>query len=171
MSAVFAGPNDCYRLRLDREVDPLLDGKVAALCGVNPSKAGAEANDHTIRKDIGFSRVHGWKRFIKINKFAHVATDVRELVGVVDPVGPDNDAYIEAAIREADIFVPCWGPLSKLPKHLRSRWLEVVAIAQSVGKPIYCFGTAKDGQPLHTLTLAYSTPLVPWNPPTDTGRS
>jgi hypothetical protein len=165
VSAVFAGPNNCFRLRLDREVEPLLGGIVAALCGVNPSIAGAEKNDQTIRKDIGFGRIHGWGRIIKVNKFAHVATDVRELRDVADPVGPENDAYIEAAIREADVFVPCWGPLPKLPPRLRSRWREVVAIAERVGKPMLCFGTANDGQPRHTLMLAYSTPLVPWHPP------
>jgi hypothetical protein len=164
MSAVFS-PCGTFRLRLDRDVDPLLGGQVAALCGVNPSKAGVEANDHTIRKDIGFSRIHGWARFIKINKFAHVATDVRELAGVADPVGPENDRYIEQAIREADVFVPCWGPLAKLPRRLRGRWLEVLAIAERVGKPIMCFGTAQDGQPRHTLMLAYTTPLIPWSRP------
>jgi hypothetical protein len=169
VSAVFLGPNNCYRLRLDRDIDGLLGaiggGLTAALCGVNPSKAGAEVNDQTIRKDIGFGRIHGWSRIIKINKFAHVATDVRELRSVTDPVGPENDRYIEEAIREADVFVPCWGPLSKLPYRLRGRWREVLAIAERVGKPILCFGTVNDGQPRHTLTLAYSTPLVPWEPP------
>jgi hypothetical protein len=165
VSAIFS---DCgmFRLRLDREIDPLLGGIVAALCGVNPSIAGAEANDQTIRKDIGFGRIHGWRRIIKINKFSHVATDVTELRKVADPVGHDNNRYIEEAIREADVFVPCWGPLAKLPLHLRGRWREVVAIAERVGKPMLCFGTAQDGQPRHTLMLAYSTPLVPWSPPT-----
>lgn len=170
MSAVFAGPNDCFRLRLDRDVDPLLDGKVAVLCGVNPSIAGAEANDQTIRKDIGFARIHGWSRIIKINKFAHVATDVTELRDAADPVGPDNDHYIEEALREADVFLPCWGPLAKLPKRLRNRWLDIVAIAERVGTPMYCLGTAQDGQPRHTLMLAYATPLVPWAPPPRTLR-
>jgi hypothetical protein len=165
VSAIFAGPNNCYRLRLDREVDPLFGGLVAALCGVNPSIAGAEANDQTIRKDIGFARIHGWSRIIKINKFSHVATDVRELRDAPDPIGPENDAYIEAALREADVFVPCWGPLTKLPRRLRNRWRDVVAIAERVGKPMLCLGTANDGQPRHTLTLAYSTPLIRWNPP------
>lgn len=164
MSAVFSACGN-YRLRLDREIDPLFDGIVAALCGVNPSKAGAEVNDQTIRKDIGFGRIHGWRRLIKINKFAHVATDVRGLATVADPIGPDNDRYIEEAIREADVFVPCWGPLSKLPKRLRNRWRDVLAIAERVGKPILCFGTAGDGQPRHTLTLSYATPLIPWSAP------
>lgn len=164
MSAIFS---DCrlYRLELRRQVDPLLGGPTAALIGVNPSIAGAEANDQTIRKDIGFARLHGWGQIIKVNKFARIATDVRQLAAVGDPVGPENDRYIEAAMREADVVIPCWGPLAKLPKRLRGRWTEIVAMADWVGKPLMCFGTANDGQPRHTLMLAYATPLVPWKRP------
>jgi hypothetical protein len=158
-------PCGLYRLELRREVDPLIGGKTAALCGVNPSDAGAENNDQTIRKDMGFGRIHGWGTIIKINKFALVSTDVRGLRDAPDPVGPDNDRYIEEAMREADVFVPCWGPLNKLPSRLRTRWREIVAIAERVGTPMLCLGTAKDGQPRHTLMLAYATPLEPWIPP------
>jgi hypothetical protein len=71
LSAVFS-PCGIYRLELRREVDPLLAGLTAALCGVNPSTAGAEDNDATIRKDMGFARVLGWSHIIKINKFARM---------------------------------------------------------------------------------------------------
>ena len=154
-----------YRMRLERGIDPLLGGPVAALCGVNPSTADAVLNDATIRKDMGFARRLGWSRIIKINKFAYRATDVRKLASAVDPVGPENDAHLRQAMIDADIVVACWGPLAKLPPRLRSRWRGVVAIANDVGKPLHCFGTAKDGQPLHTLMLAYATPLRLWENP------
>lgn len=169
MSAIFSDGGEAealYRLRLDRDVDGVPDtGLIAALCGVNPSKAGAVANDQTIRKDLGFARVHGWRRIIKVNKFAFRATDVRMLSEAFDPIGDDCDAYLRQAFEEADVIVPCWGPLSKLPKRLRRRYIEVSRLMERSGKPIMCFGTAKDGQPLHTLTLGYDTPLVEWNRP------
>lgn len=154
-----------YRMRLDRDVSSMLGGPVAALIGVNPSTADAIVDDHTIRKDLGFAGVHGWSRIIKGNKFAWRAKDVRELAQADDPVGPECDEYLRQIFAEADIIVPCWGPLSKLPKRLRGRWVVVAAMMRAAGKPILCLGTAKDGQPLHTLTLAYSTTLVPWSEP------
>jgi hypothetical protein len=166
MSALFSEGGEAlgvYRWRLDREVQD--EGVVAALVGVNPSTAGAEANDHTIRKDLGFARVHGWSRIIKVNKFAFRATDVRELANAFDPIGPECDDYLRQAFAEADVLVPCWGPLSKLPKRLRRRYIEVARMMERTGKPIMCLGTAKDGQPLHTLTLGYDTPLVAWSRP------
>lgn len=152
-----------YRWRLDREVQD--SGIVVALPGVNPSTAGAIDNDATIRKDIGFAQRNGWRRIIKVNKFAYRATDVTNLRRAVDPIGPENDRWLAEAFDEADMILPCWGPLSKLPKYLRRRWLEVLRIMERSGKPIMCLGTANDGQPRHTLMLAYETPLIEWKRP------
>jgi hypothetical protein len=162
MSAVIS---DCglYRMRLDRDLGQ--SGPVAAILGVNPSTADAITNDHTIRKDMGFGRRLGWSRIIKVNKFAYRATDVRALASAADPIGPDNDRYIDEAFREADIVVWAYGPLAKLPKRLRRRWIEVGFISARAGRHIHCFGTAKDGHPLHTLMLGYDTPLIRWSRP------
>jgi hypothetical protein len=152
-----------YRWRLDRDLGT--GGPSAAICGVNPSTADAEKDDHTIRKDMGFARRLGWGRIIKANKFGLRATDVNELKVARDPIGPENDLYLREIFQEADVVVFAWGPLSKLPKQLRSRWKAVAAIARDAGKTPMCWGTAKDGHPLHTLTLAYDTPFVPWKAP------
>lgn len=161
-SAVFSAEGQ-YRYRLERGCAGT--GPVVAGIMVNPSTAGAEVNDATIRKWLGFGRGLNAKRFIVGNKFAHVATDVRELRGVADPIGPANDEHIEQILRDADLHIVAWGPLAKLPKPFRNRWRDVVAIADRVGCRLMCWGTAQDGQPRHPLMLAYATPLVPWTPP------
>lgn len=161
-SAVFS-PDGLYRLRLERALEG--SGPVAALCMVNPSTAGAEVNDPTITKGCGFGRRADWSRLIVGNKFARRATDVRDLRSLSDPVGPDNDSHLEQIFRDADIHIVAWGPLNKLPPHLRSRWRQVKAIADRVGCRLMCWGTAQDGHPRHPLMLAYSTPLVPWTAP------
>lgn len=162
MSAIIS-PCGKFRLRLDRDLEQ--DGPVVAIGGVNPSTANAIMNDATIRKDMGFGRRLGWGRIIKFNKFAYRATDVRELAHASDPIGPGNDAIIEEIMREADIVIMAYGPLAKLPKRLRTRWKAVAQIADRLSKTLYCFGTARDGHPLHTLMLGYDTPLQPWRRP------
>lgn len=164
MSAILS-PCGTYRLRLERVVD-MLSLVTAALLGVNPSTADAIENDATIRKDMGFARIHRWGRIIKGNKFAYRAKDVRELKHVADPIGPGCDDELRRIIADSDVVVACWGPLSKLPRELRNRWRDVVRMADDAGKPLMCFGTAKDGQPRHTLMLPYDTPLVVWRAPT-----
>lgn len=161
-SAVFS-PCETWRYRLERVVG---NGKTAAGLMVNPSKAGAVANDPTIVKWIGFGRRMGIGRFIIGNKFAHVATDISELRTAADPIGPDNDDHIEQIMRDADIHIVAWGQLGKLPASLRGRWRDVAAIADKVGCRLMCWGTSKDGHPRHPLMLAYDTPLVEWTRPT-----
>lgn len=160
MSAVFLGDANQFRVRLDRQIAD--EGLVAVLVGVNPSIAGAENNDQTIRKDVGFGQRLGWAHIIKVNKFSHVATNVAELAKADDPVGPLNNEYLAAAFAEADLIVPCWGSLDKLPPRLRTRWREVFDLMVASRKPIRCLGTCADGHPRHTLMLPYSTPLEPW---------
>lgn len=152
-----------WRWRLDRVIADT--GIIMAVLGVNPSTADAEVDDQTIRKDIGFGRRLGVRRLIKGNKFGYRATDVTRLKAAVDPVGPENDFYLEQIMREADVVVAAWGPLNKLPNRLQGRWRKVVAIADTVGKPLHCWGTAQDGQPRHPLMLAYDTPLTLWSRP------
>ncbi|MBD3844284.1 DUF1643 domain-containing protein [Bosea sp. SSUT16] len=162
MSAIIS-PCGLFRLRLDRDLGR--PGPAVAVLGVNPSTADATTNDATIRKDIGFGARRGWGRLIKGNKFAYRATDVRELRSCSDPIGPGNDNHLLAMMQEADIVIAAWGPLSKLPRSLRERWRDIVRIAAVAGKPLHCFGVAQDGQPRHTLMLAYDTPLTLWSAP------
>lgn len=162
MSAVFS-PCRTWRYRLDRDLGR--DGPTVAILGVNPSTADETTNDATIRKDIGFGARHGWGALIKGNLFAFRSTDIKGLRTAVDPRGPENDAYLRQMMVEASIVVAAWGPAAKLPPVLRKRWMTVVKMAADLHVPLYCFGTAQDGQPRHTLMLAYDTPLTVWKAP------
>lgn len=124
-----------------------------------------QKNDATIRKVDGFAARHGAQRIIVGNKFAHIATDIKELRTAADPVGPDNDKHLEQIMRDADFHLVAWGPLGKLPPQLRRRWRTVLDIANRVGCKLHCLGTAKDGHPLHPLMQPYSATLAEWKAP------
>lgn len=159
MSAILS---DCglFRYRLDRDVD--LQGIVIAYFGVNGSTADHQENDHTVRKWIGFTKLNGGRRFIVGNPFAYRSKNVKDLAKVPDPVGPENDHHLRQIIAEADLLVPSWGPRTKVPRHLRYRYDELESMLFASGKPVKVFGLSKDGDPLHPLMLAYSTPMVEW---------
>lgn len=154
--------SDCkkYRYRLSREID--FYGPVYAYFGVNPSTADARLDDQTIRKWIGFTKAFGGSEFIVGNAFAYRATNVRELATVVDPVGPGNDLYLDLIISRADILVPCWGSVEKVPLHLRQRFLDVHRMLVDSGKPVKHFGLTANGSFKHPLMLSYQTPLQNW---------
>jgi len=45
------------------------------LMGLNPSYAGVEVDDMTVRKDIGFAKRWGFNRVVLTNLLANVSTD------------------------------------------------------------------------------------------------
>jgi len=161
-TAVFS---ECGLFRYLLEHDFGGSGPVISLTMVNPSKANGENNDPTMTKVDGFCARLGASKVKIANKYAFVDKDVRALRTAADPIGPENDAYIAQAIREADIHIVAWGPLAKLPKNLRNRWRDVVDVMNRAGCKPMCWGTAQDGQPRHPLMVAYATPLVPWSAP------
>lgn len=161
MSAVIS-PCGLYRHRLDRDMH--VPGLVFAYFGVNPSTAGAEAEDHTTMKWRGFTLCNGGGYYIAGNPFGYRATDVRELAKVADPIGPDNDRHIGEIILDADILVPCWGRRDKLTLSLRHHLDALAARLHASGKPVKVFGLTASGDPKHPLMLGYSTPLVDWRP-------
>lgn len=159
MSAVISACGT-FRYTLEREVQ--LAGIVFAYFGVNGSTADGQHDDQTVSKWTGFTKLNGGRRFIVGNAFAYRSKEVRALARAVDPVGPDNDAYLRAIIDKADVLVPCWGPRTKVPAQLRYRYDVLEAMLFASGKPVMCFGLSKSGDPLHPLMLAYATPLIPY---------
>lgn len=161
MSAIIS-PCGTYRYRLERQCEG--DGQTTVIM-VNPSTADAAQDDATIRKLRGFGARRHWGRIVVGNLFAYRATDVRELATAPDPIGPDNDAHLLDMIREADRLVVAWGPMSKLPKRLRTRFRRICEMASLVSRRPMSIGLpAKDGHPRHPLMLPYSCELEPWRP-------
>lgn len=154
--------SDCgtYRYRLERGA-----GRAIAFIMVNPSTADAENDDATIRKCCGFAERLFCDKIIVGNKFAYRATDVNELRNARDPIGPENDKHIEQILRDADLHIAAWGSLNKIPETLRSRWKEVIRIADRVGVRMHCIGFNLDASPRHPLMTSYNAIMVPWTVP------
>ncbi|PZU87882.1 MAG: hypothetical protein DI527_18105 [Chelatococcus sp.] len=152
-----------YRYRLAYELGG--EGPSVSVGMINPSTADGVALDATMRKVIGFARMLRARQLVVWNLFAWRDKDVRALARAVDPVGPENDAWTERALRETEIRIVAWGPSAKLPARLRDRWRLATAIAAGAGAELQCWGTAGDGQPRHPLMLSYATPLTPWERP------
>ncbi|NBB37679.1 DUF1643 domain-containing protein [Sphingobium yanoikuyae] len=153
-----------YRYRLERQTCPG-DWKTAVIM-VNPSTADAVQDDATIRKLIGFGHRNRWGRVIVGNLFAYRATDVRELGKAIDPIGPENDDHLMKIMAESDQVIFAWGPIAKVPRKWRFRYLDVAGIASRAGLEPMCIGpVAKCGHPKHPLMLSYASQIMKWNRP------
>lgn len=161
MSAVIS-QDGMYRYRLSRGAPK--SRRTVVFVGVNPSTADATEDDQTIRKMCGFARRWHFDRVGVVNLFALRGSHVCVLDTEDDPVGPENDIHIRAALAEAAMVVPCWGRLNKLPLRLQFRAGEVQKIIYAAPSlPVrLCLGFTKGGDPKHPLMVAYSTPLEPW---------
>lgn len=157
--------SDCGRYRYRLERSGLPGSRTACVVMINPSTADASEDDATIRKVKGFAARNDIGRVIVVNQLAWRATDIRDVRNALDPIGPENDAHIDRAVRDADLVIAAWGPVAKLPPYLRRRWLEVERIIRRHRNAIYCIGTAKCGHPRHPLMTPYETPMTEWLSP------
>lgn len=134
---------------------------MATFVMLNPSTADADQDDPTIRRCIAFARAWGCGSLRVVNLYAWRATKPAELWTAADPVGPENDEYLEGAARFAVTFrfplIAAWGAnarpdridaVRKLPGMER---LEVLALTRG-------------GHPRHPLYLRGDLMPQPWTP-------
>ena len=164
-SAVFS-PDGRYRYRLDRSWGP---GKRALWCCLNPSTAGAEVDDPSVRKMIGFTKrwcmpktVPGdFGSLVVVNMWGRKGTDWRVLLEP-DPSGEDNWMHIREALIESHFVIAAWGAHAPHVPGFRAYKDNVMNNLLCTGLPVWCLGTSVTGQPRHPLMLPYSAELRPY---------
>jgi hypothetical protein len=146
-------PTGTYRYHLWREWDRSLPAVTFVM--LNPSTAGAECDDPTLRRCLGFARSWGYGRLEVLNLFAYCTTSPSGLLSAADPEGPENRKWLKGLSRSRAV-VAAWGNV--VPRLVRQF---------PVGKhpPMRCLGTTALGQPRHPLYVPADQPLVPWQAP------
>jgi hypothetical protein len=151
-----------WRYDLTRRWSP---GPAALWVGLNPSRADAVADDHTLRRIMAFSRQGGFGAVVVVNLYALRATNPAELVGHCDPVGPGNDRYLAAHASRHDVVVVAWGATRVFPgregqRRHQSRIDAVLAVLE--GKELRCVGRTRHGQPRHPSRVGAGAALGAW---------
>lgn len=133
--------------------------------GLNPSVANENIDDPTIRREVGFAKAWGFGGLYKLNLFALIATDPRELVRAHDAgvgqaaydsvVGLENNEFLEMYSGCSDLTVAAWGERGV---YLNRCWDVVGSLPQEV----MCLGLNKSGQPKHPLYLPKTAVLMRW---------
>lgn len=117
----------------------------------NPSYANDTRNDLTTIKAMRFTTRLGGTDYLAVNCFALISTDPSGLYPHPDPVGPLNDAYIQAAAAWADRIVVAFGTI---PLY-QERYKDVLRLLE--GYELLCLGRTKQGLPRHPLYLRGDT--------------
>lgn len=114
---------------------------------LNPSTATAKESDPTVRRCEGYATLWGYRRLVVLNIFALRSTDPDQLYKEEDPVGPDNNRWIQNCTKDAEMIVCGWG----LHGNHLGRGRKVIEMLQHK-RPHYLRLT-KDGIPGHPLYL------------------
>lgn len=123
---------------------------------LNPSTAGPDVDDPTIRRCLGFARREGCGELVVVNLFAWRATSPRDLRAAIergeDAWGPEQAQTMTTALRQdSGPLVAAWGanPIADRAVPKLPDWL-----------PWKCLGTTKSGAPRHPLYVRADEPLV-----------
>lgn len=140
-----------YRYRLGR----VWDGQkpVCAFVMLNPSVADASIDDPTIRRVVDFAQRWRFGGVDVFNLFALRATDPGELLVHDDPVGPENDAWLERIA--SDTIVAAWG----VHGTIKGRSFRV---SRMLDGRLSCLGRTKGGHPRHPLYVRATTERSPY---------
>jgi hypothetical protein len=142
-----------YRYTLWREFG-LSAERFVMFVALNPSTADHAVDDPSSRRCIDFAKRWGFDAMVMVNLFAFRATDPLQLRNASDPVGPDNDAWLDFLAPRASLIVAAWGVHGSLMG-------RDAAVARRMPSMV-CLGTTKDGAPRHPLYMRATTPLQPY---------
>lgn len=124
---------------------------------LNPSTADHREDDPTIRRCIGFSQAWGFDGLIVVNLFALRATNPRELATAADPIGPENDHWLDVAgAHAADqgaFVMAAWGANHAVAPRRKD---ALAALTRRHDVELRCLGTTQNGQPRHPLYVPAS---------------
>lgn len=132
-----------YRYTLTRIWIP--EKSYVCFVGLNPSTADENIDDPTVRRCINFAQAWGYGGLMMMNLFAFRSTDPKQLYTEIDPVGSQNDFYLQFVSAQAGITIIAWGVKGGF--HARD-----MAVIKLLTRPHYLTLT-KDGYPGHPLYL------------------
>ena len=160
LEAIFSGSaafSSCgrYRWWLERLWQPAAPRLI--FIGLNPSRAGGQRDDPTLRRLVGFAQNWGFGSLEVVNLFARISPSPAVLRRAADPVGAAADFWLLrrlAANPQALVWLG-WGNQGAW----RGRDQEVLALLQGSG--LWALGLTAAVQPRHPLYVASDVALQP----------
>lgn len=145
-----------YRYALWRIWEPVKPLWMMAL--LNPSTATEEQDDPTINRCVVRASRAGAGGLVVVNSGAIRETNSERACRALDPVGPDNEAWVRALIPSCEVHVAGWGPKAR---HFGGHDTMLRTFADA-GVRLFALALNQDGSPRHPLYVGYDTALTPF---------
>lgn len=117
--------------------------------GLNPSTADETQDDPTVRRCINYAKAWGYGAMCMTNLFAFRATEPAVMKRQDDPIGDDNNQWLERVSIFAGLVVAAWGTHGN---HM-DRGSLVESSYSWLGVRLRCLKLTADGHPSHPLYL------------------
>ena len=129
---------------------------------LNPGSRDEDRKRHPTRERCEWlARQWGYGELWTCNLFALRSPNPKDLRNRDDPIGPDNDAHIREAARQAKIIVCAWGGWRGA--HSRARRVARTLIDERQSAKLHTLGElTKHGQPRHPLFVPADTQPRPF---------
>ncbi|MGB8402621.1 MAG: DUF1643 domain-containing protein [Mycobacterium sp.] len=147
-----------YRYSLKRHVTDGLPWM--GVVGNNPSTAGEFRNDQTTRQLKTFTEKLGRGGYELCNVNAGIATDPKRLAAMADPIGPENDQWLQHLADTYDFILLCWGSIvdpARARTVARRLWQAMRDKNGTLATLGWTSGTTP--QPRHPCRLSHATPV------------
>ncbi len=126
--------------------------------GLNPSTAGHDVDDPTIRIETGLAKRLGYEVLIKTNLVDFRCTDPKELKPYQkDLISPENEEIVFRYAKGARTVLLTWG---NVPRFLQSVEARMLARLRTVAIPLKCLGRTKSNSPRHPLRFKLPDELL-----------
>lgn len=115
------------------------------IIGLNPSIADETTNDPTIVRCINFAKSWGYGGVYMLNLFAFRATKPHTMKEAEEPIGNENDKYLEEYYKKSEKVICAWGDTGSY----KNRSKEIL----SKFDDLYYLELNQTGEPAHPLYL------------------
>jgi hypothetical protein len=115
------------------------------IIGLNPSTADETKNDPTITRCINFAKSWEYGGVYMLNLFAFRATLPKDMIEEEEPIGNENDSYINKYSKLSEKVVCAWGNDGSY----KNRSKEILSKINN----LYYLKLNKSGEPSHPLYL------------------
>ena len=138
-----------YRYVLSRIWDK--SKPMVMIIGLNPSTADETEDDPTIRRCINFADSWGYGGVYMLNLFAFRATQPTDMFKAINPIGSQNDKYINDYAKRVDKVICAWGN----DGNYKNRSSDITKQLDN----LFYLKMNKTGEPAHPLYL--KSDLIP----------
>jgi hypothetical protein len=139
-----------YRYRLWRIWDH--DKPLVCYVMLNPSHATDETSDNTMTRAAKAAAMMGFGGMLIVNLFAIRSEDPSIIETHPNPVGPENDEHIQAAVDDAEAVVAAWGVAGSTTYRERAQ-----TVVDRIEDDLYTLLLTEGGHPHHPARLSYDT--------------